>query len=387
MRMILASTIGGPMVLTLRLIGVWPDSSCKFLQRVAWTMTMVTSQLFQYWYLFTHIGSDTLEDLMNSMSLCLSNSLLFLKMSILWINGRIFYNMLTTMVEDWDECTTALKTRMMTNKAVLSRRFSKYTIGVYTGCLVFFWTSGILSQRSAELSVETGRQLIVRMELPFEYNASPLFEIVQIVQFLLQFTCALLAGMLNALIVTLILHIAGQIDIMCYELMEIPAVADKRDLSRIVALRAVVNRHQRIIAFADSVEDVFCYMALVQFFSNTAVICFLGFVIVTLLGTDEGNVVLVKVIPYYAVVNLEAFVICFTGEYLNSKSKSITQAAYDSLWYELEPTESRLLLLLLVKSQRQLSITIGKFMDLSLESFTGILKTSASYMSVLHAMY
>lgn len=67
---------------------------------------------------------------------------------------------------------------------------------------------------------------------------------------------------------------------MCHELLEIPATADKSN-SRIVALRAVINRHQRIIAFAGSIEDVFCYMALVQFFSNTVVICFLGFVIVT----------------------------------------------------------------------------------------------------------
>lgn len=115
--------------------------------------------------------------------------------------------MLTTMAEDWDErneCTTALKTRMMTSKAVLSRRFSKYTIGVYTVCLVFFGASNILSQMNAKQSVETERQLIVKMELPFEYTASPLYEIITIMQFLLQFTCALLAGMLNALIVTLV---------------------------------------------------------------------------------------------------------------------------------------------------------------------------------------
>lgn len=86
--MIPTSTIGGPMEFTLRLIGVWPDSSCKFLQRVAWATAMATSQLFQYWYLFNHIGSDTLPNILDSLSLCLSNSLLFLKLNILWLNGR-----------------------------------------------------------------------------------------------------------------------------------------------------------------------------------------------------------------------------------------------------------------------------------------------------------
>lgn len=67
---------------------------------------------------------------------------------------------------------------------------------------------------------------------------------------------------------------------MCHELLEISGAEHKYD-SRMVALRSIVNRHQRIIAFADSIENLFCYMALMQFFSNTFVICFLGFVIVT----------------------------------------------------------------------------------------------------------
>lgn len=86
--MIPTSTIGGPMEFTLRLIGVWPDSSYRFLMRVVWTTAMITSQFLQYWYLFTHIGTDTLPDIMDSMSLCVSNSLLFLKLGLLWLNGR-----------------------------------------------------------------------------------------------------------------------------------------------------------------------------------------------------------------------------------------------------------------------------------------------------------
>lgn len=82
------STIDGPMKFTLQLIGVWPDCSFKILQPVIWTTAMVASQVFQYWYLFTHIGTDTLADLMHSLSLCFSNSLLYLKLNILWLNRR-----------------------------------------------------------------------------------------------------------------------------------------------------------------------------------------------------------------------------------------------------------------------------------------------------------
>lgn len=50
----------------------------------------------------------------------------------------------------------------------------------------------------------------------------------------------------------------------------------------------------------------------------------------------------------------------------------IGDAAYAAKWYESSPAQSRILLLLIVRSQRRLSITIGKFMDLSLERFTAV---------------
>ncbi|XP_011694675.1 PREDICTED: uncharacterized protein LOC105454046 [Wasmannia auropunctata] len=186
------------------------------------------------------------------------------------------------MAEDWNEfVSTHSKVRPMISKAILSHRFTKCSIGAYSVVLVLFGGSSMIAQKLAgsEQLVEE-KQLIVKMNLPSECNASPIYEIVMATQFLLQCTLALIAGMLNALIVTLILHVAGQIDIICHELLEIPVAEDKYD-SRIVALRSIVNRHQRIIAFADNIEEVFCYMALMQFLSNTFVICFLGFIIVT----------------------------------------------------------------------------------------------------------
>lgn len=84
--MLPTSTIDGPMEFILRLIGVWPDCSYKMLQCVVWITVMLASQSFQYWYLFTHIGIDTLPDLLDSLSLCFSNSLLFLKLNVLWLN-------------------------------------------------------------------------------------------------------------------------------------------------------------------------------------------------------------------------------------------------------------------------------------------------------------
>lgn len=54
------------------------------------------------------------------------------------------------------------------------------------------------------------------------------------------------------------------------------------------------------------------------------------------------------------------------------QSKEVGIAAYDSAWYDLRPENSRTLILVILRAQKQLTLTVGKMMDLSLESFTSV---------------
>ncbi|XP_011065062.1 PREDICTED: odorant receptor 2a-like [Acromyrmex echinatior] len=93
-----------------------------------------------------------------------------------------------------------------------------------------------------------------------------------------------------------------------------------------------------------------------------------------------------KSLLFYTITNLEAFIFCYAGEYLNNKSKEIGVAAYNCEWYDLKSTESRILLFIILRSQKQLTLTVGKMMDLSLQAFTSIMNASGSYLSMLLAM-
>ncbi|XP_012063182.1 PREDICTED: odorant receptor 30a-like [Atta cephalotes] len=80
------------------------------------------------------------------------------------------------------------------------------------------------------------------------------------------------------------------------------------------------------------------------------------------------------------------FIICSLG-FIIIISKSIANAVYESLWYDLLTNQKRTLTFIIMRSQKQVIITAGRITSLSLETFTSILKASASYVSVLHAMY
>lgn len=54
------------------------------------------------------------------------------------------------------------------------------------------------------------------------------------------------------------------------------------------------------------------------------------------------------------------------------QSKSISDAIYESFWYNLEPSDSRILLFIMMRSQKRLTISAGKVLDLSLEGFMSV---------------
>ncbi|XP_020289111.1 odorant receptor 4-like [Pseudomyrmex gracilis] len=380
-------TLSRSIEIGLRAIGVWPNSSYMILGRAFWMITLTMAQTFQYRYFLIHVRTDDLPHLMDGLSVTMSYSLLLLKLIVFWIHRRRFYDILNTMARDRSECVTNWAVSSMSRTVYISHRSSNVIIGLYP-MSVFLYGTGVLvasPDEVKEVDEPQTRELILKMELPFETNTSPVYEIVMVTQFIHQVAAAALVGVLNALIVSLILHVGGQIDIMCRGLAEISSGDNAFDL-RASAIRALICRHQRIIALSTNIENLFSYIALMQFLGNTLVICSLGFIIVTSIGTTEGTTMLIKSLFFYAVITFEAFIFCYAGEYLSAKSKMIGDAAYEAKWYKSSPTQSRVLLLLILRSQRKLTITIGKFMDLSLDRFTTIIKASASYVSVLHAM-
>lgn len=76
------------------------------------------------------------------------------------------------------------------------------------------------------------------------------------------------------------LHIGGQIELMQQEVEGICPKDNEYDLP-IAIIRSLINKHQKIIAFSENIESLFSYIALMQFVSNTIIICCIGFLIIT----------------------------------------------------------------------------------------------------------
>ncbi|XP_014483812.1 PREDICTED: odorant receptor 49b-like [Dinoponera quadriceps] len=82
----------------------------------------------------------------------------------------------------------------------------------------------------------------------------------------------------------------------------------------------------------------------------------------------------------------DTLVMCSLG-FLVMTSKLLADAAYSSLWYNMSLSQSKNILFVIMRSQRKLTLTAGRMANLSLETFTTIMKASVSYVSVFNAMY
>ncbi|EZA57548.1 ObirOr5-V22 [Ooceraea biroi] len=377
----LTSTISPSLRIGLGLIGMWPGSSHATFFWLFYMVTLVVMQYLQYSYVYAHLDVRD-PKLIDGLSVTLDYTLTFLKLLSLWRNRRIFSDILDAMEDDWNDCVTDSYICVMKSKAGLAHRCSNAMMTLNTLSAIFYFIGNYLSHRAVD---GAPREFPMQVQFPFNATNSPIFELIVLGLFLHVWETATVIAMLNSLILTLVLHVSGQIDVMCQGLREISSTRKSDPL----ATRSLVERHQRIISLSNSIENFFSFVALIQFVWNTIVICSIGLMIVISLGTDmegKSGILIQSIIPYIA-VTLEAFVFCFAGEYLSSKSKSIGDAAYETLWYDLSTKECRILLLIIIRSQKRLTITAGKVMDLTLEGFTSVMKASASYISVLHVIY
>lgn len=108
---------------------------------------------------------------------------------------------ITRIVEDWKRHDVS-EEHTMIRITYLSRRFSNLIITMYV-ISVFLYASGTLL-RYKNSNQTDGRELILKMELPFEIKSTSVYIVVLITQFIHQMSAASTTGVLNSLLIILV---------------------------------------------------------------------------------------------------------------------------------------------------------------------------------------
>ncbi|XP_011155659.3 odorant receptor 13a [Solenopsis invicta] len=386
--MTITSSVSPALKIGLRFFGLWPGVSYSTIYWASFMLSMLIVQYFQYLYVFHHLKMSELSNLVDSLVVTLDYSLSFIKLASLWLHRRVFHKVLKDMDNDWRECINVDQhLYMMTIKANISHFFSNVLLS-FNVIVATLYLLGDYVIRFIFLTAndnDTVRQLPVKIQFPFDMQQSPIFELTFVTVFIHTMLQLWTIAIINGLIFTLVIHVSGQIDIICDEFKNISKSITF--YGSYTSFGMLVERHNKIISFSDNIEQLFSFIVLMQVVWNTLVICCLGFIFIISIHNGTGVFMLVKTILAYLAITTEVFLICFVGEYLSHKGTSITNATYETLWYDMPPNQCKIIMFIMMRSQKQLAISAGKMLDMSFETFTSIMKASASYVSVLIAMY
>ncbi|XP_029662639.1 odorant receptor 13a-like [Formica exsecta] len=387
MTMTRKNTINRIIMFMLPLYGIWPGRSITLINRVFWIISTVFVEFCHYLYISTHFNPENFFNLVDCLCSVLAHAKVFTKLVAFWINQRKFMEILALITDDWNDCADSdISMRLTMRKAKLSDRITYGILTLHTMSIVGYCLGIIIAD--ADVTDQTIEVPFVnKLKLPFTIKTQGMYRFILIAEFVHMIFSNVLNGIVNNMLLTLVLHVGGQVEILHSWLSQlIPKEIGNKEESLVIARNKIIQKHNKIIQFSENIDSLYAYIALFLFASNMILICLIAFLIVTAIGTPDAVKQIMKCILFFSDTNLEAFIFCYAGEYLSNKGETIGFATYNCPWYNLRPKDIRILLFIIIRSQKQLILTAGKMMDLSLKSFSSLMNASGSFLSVLLAM-
>ncbi|XP_014480035.1 PREDICTED: odorant receptor 4-like [Dinoponera quadriceps] len=381
------TTLNRTLKFMFALYGIWPGMSYVLIYRLFWVVVLAFIEYCHYYYFLENVYTADFLDLVDCVCSFLLYNKMIIKFILFWLNQQNLIKIMSIMTDDWNDCAKSdIGLREMEYKAKISDCLINSIVMLHAIETCACCTGTMLkiiqvTNRTEQLTY------MHKFDMPFDVHTQLMYRSILFAEFIAALTIGCAAGATNIFVLCLTLHVAGQMDVLRNWFTQlVPRANENKHESTVIMLKRIVRKHQKIIDFSDSIERFYNLITFMQLTSNMIMICSLGFVILRSLDRPNAVELIVRSFLFYVITNLEAFIFCFAGEYLSNKSKSVGSAAYNTPWYNLKPSDGRVLLIIILRSQKQLTLTAGKMVDLSLESFASIMKASGSYLSVLLAM-
>ncbi|XP_070520333.1 odorant receptor 13a-like [Cardiocondyla obscurior] len=182
----------------------------------------------------------------------------------------------------------------------------------------------------------------------------------------------------DAFVLSMTLHVCGQFATLSCKVDTL--LRDHENYRRHIS--NIVLRHHHLITLAEIIEDSFNMICLQQTLGTVILLCFtLYFTLTNSEVGEDANII--AFVLYICCVISTIFAYCYVGECLIIESTRLREAFYNSDWYNNSSSRTKLIGICMLRAEKPLMLTAGKFCMLSLNTFTSILKTSMAYLSVL----
>lgn len=135
-------------------------------------------------------------------------------------------------------------------------------------------------------------------------------------------------------------------------------------------IRTLTDTHNRLLDFVEKLQRIYGLTFLFCFVISSLIICFIAFQMSVAPTIKEGFMFNV---PYISMMVAQVFLLCFGGQKLINSSLSVAEGVYDCGWHEMTDNKmKKMLLIIMVRSQRPAMLTAMNFAEISFPSFTTV---------------
>ncbi|CAH0686457.1 unnamed protein product [Spodoptera exigua] len=148
-------------------------------------------------------------------------------------------------------------------------------------------------------------------------------------------------------------------------------------------VRTLVIVHQKLLRISDQLSSVFGLVIFIHVAFAALEICFFGFLTLVYGGVADTIANLLTV--FNAVFTI--FLLSLSGQFLCDTSSQVADAAYQSYWFESDVKVKKLILFIIIRAQRPSYLSALGFSQLTLKSFSKIMSSAWTYLSLLIQVY
>nr|AKC58556.1 odorant receptor 21 [Anomala corpulenta] len=162
---------------------------------------------------------------------------------------------------------------------------------------------------------------------------------------------------------------------------------DEDDAPLLDLIASLIEQHNRVLNLLKRIQDLLGSLLLLQFVATLLSLCASLFVL-TSVDFPPSLPVVSKSLPYIFSVFTQNLIYCVAGQVISDQTLSVADAAYASKWWiKAQPQLRRMILLMILRSQRPEEMTAGGVFALNLETFVAIMKTTGSALAFMNTVY
>ncbi|TGZ52873.1 Odorant receptor, partial [Temnothorax longispinosus] len=243
---------------------------------------------------------------------------------------------------------------------------------------------GFVLTPALELLKGGERVLPVKSYIPYSVSNLLPYLATYLQQFLALFYAIMLNVSFDSLVYGFTIQVCAQIELMCCRLTDslksTGDISSGRKPDTEASIVECVRHHLLVGILVKKIRALFIWTIMIFFFFSLLIVCTSIFIL------SKKKLLSFEFLSMFIYLNdmlLQLFYYCWYGNELELKSKGIVNAVYSSDWTMVTPQERRLLMLIMISSQRGIMLSYHGVFALSLNTFTWICRTSYSAYNLL----